>query len=97
VEICGHRLPEGRSEALEQVGFSAGYVPLAERLRVAEFLAMYAQFSAVENALPRIEAHLERFRISHLMNKMSTTCPRVSALSSGSSRPPAPAASAGSR
>jgi ABC-2 type transport system ATP-binding protein len=72
VEICGHRLPQGRSDALEQVGFSAGYMPLAERLRVSEFLQMYAELYGVGNALPRIEAQLARFRISELINTMST-------------------------
>jgi hypothetical protein len=37
-EIAGHRLPESRTPALANVGFSAGYMPLAERLRVREFL-----------------------------------------------------------
>ena len=34
VELVGHRLPEGRTAALAQVGFAAGYLPLAERIRV---------------------------------------------------------------
>jgi ABC-2 type transport system ATP-binding protein len=73
VEIRGHRLPHGRSAALEQVGFSAGYMPLAERLRVVEFLQMYAAFYGVVDARPRIETQMERFRITHLIDSMSTT------------------------
>src|SRR2546422_5346539 len=33
VEVCGHALPQGRSAAMEDVGFAAGYLPLPERLR----------------------------------------------------------------
>jgi ABC-2 type transport system ATP-binding protein len=35
VEVCGERLPQRRSEAMEHVGFAAGYLPLPERLRVS--------------------------------------------------------------
>ena len=72
VEIRGHRLPHGRTAALDEVGFSAGYMPLAERLRVVEFLQMYANFYGVLEARPRIEEQMERFRIPHLMDSMST-------------------------
>jgi ABC-2 type transport system ATP-binding protein len=72
VEICGHRLPQGRVEALEEAGFSAGYMPLAERLKVVEFLQMYAELYGVVDARPRIEQQLSRFRISHLIDTMST-------------------------
>src|SRR5918992_391477 len=61
VEICGHRLPRERSRALQEVGFSAGYMPLAERLRVREFLHMYAQLYGIADPAPRIRAGLERF------------------------------------
>src|SRR5438876_1419127 len=43
IEVCGHRLPRERSEAMANVGFAAGYLPLPERLRVAEFLKMFGQ------------------------------------------------------
>jgi ABC-2 type transport system ATP-binding protein len=72
VEICGHRLPRQRSQAVQQVGFSAGYMPLAERLRVHEFLRMYAELYGISNPGPRIEAGLERFHISHLADSLST-------------------------
>ena len=72
VEIAGHRLPEGRSQGLCQVGFSAGYMPLAERLRVNEFLRMYGDLYGVRDTAARIEAGLERFRVAHLANAMGT-------------------------
>ena len=42
VELVGHLLPGQRSEAMESVGFAAGYLPLPERLRVREFLRLFA-------------------------------------------------------
>ena len=71
VEIGGHRLPRGRSEALQEVGFSAGYMPLAERLKVREFLRMYGRLYGIKDPDPRIERGLERFHISHLADAMS--------------------------
>ncbi|MBW3595100.1 MAG: ABC transporter ATP-binding protein [Actinobacteria bacterium] len=70
IEIVGQRLPAGRSRAMRQVGFSAGYMPLAERLRVREFLHLYGQLYGVDDPRPRIEAGLERFGITHLAPAM---------------------------
>ena len=72
IEICGHRLPGGRSEAMQRVGFSAGYMPLAERLRVGEFLRMYGDLYGVLDIDARIDAGLERFRIPELAEAMGT-------------------------
>ena len=71
VEVTGHRLPQGRRRAMEQVGFSAGYMPLAERLRVREFLYLYGQLQGLADPRERMELSLERFRISHLAGAMS--------------------------
>jgi ABC-2 type transport system ATP-binding protein len=72
VEIVGKRLPHERSLGLEQVGFSAGYMPLAEGLRVKEFLRMYGELYGVTDTKPRIEAGLDRFRVSELADAMGT-------------------------
>ncbi len=72
VEIVGRRLPAQRSEALEQVGFSAGYMPLAERLRVREFLQLYSDIYGLDDAEQRIDAELERFGVIELKEKMGT-------------------------
>jgi ABC-2 type transport system ATP-binding protein len=72
VEVLGHRLPGARSEALAEVGFSAGYMPLAERLRVHEFLALYGQLFGLKAPGERIKAGLDRFRIRHLADSMCT-------------------------
>ena len=70
IDIVGRRLPRGRSRAMRDVGFSAGYMPLAERLRVREFLTMFGQLYGVDDPGPRIEAELERFGIAHLASAM---------------------------
>lgn len=72
IHICGHPVPAERSEAMEQVGFSAGYMPLAERMRVREFLHMYGQLYGLTDPTERITTNLERFRISDLASRMST-------------------------
>ena len=72
VEIAGHRLPGGRSRAMEAVGFAAGYLPLPDRLRVREVLGVFGNLHGVASPGPAIEAGLERFRIGHLADAMST-------------------------
>ena len=72
VELMGHLLPSGRSAALEQVGFAAGYLPLTERLRVREFLTMYGQLYGLADPRPAIDDALHRFRVPHLANAMGT-------------------------
>lgn len=66
VEIAGLRLPEHRSEAMQRVGFAAGYMPLAERLRVREFLTLYGGLYGLKDPSERIEVGLERFGIQRL-------------------------------
>ena len=71
IDLLGHRLPQERTAAMEHVGFAAGYMPLAERLRVREFLWIYARLAGIEAARERIQQTLERFRIAHLKESMS--------------------------
>jgi ABC-2 type transport system ATP-binding protein len=72
VEIVGRTLPRGRSEAMMDVGFAAGYLPLTERLRVREFLRMYGEIYGIADPAPEIEAGLERFRIPHLADRLGS-------------------------
>ena len=72
VEICGYKLPKQRSEAMAQVGFAAGYLPLAQTLRVREFLVLYARLYGVRRPQRHIDAALERFRITHLAGTLGT-------------------------
>ncbi|MFN2388530.1 MAG: ABC transporter ATP-binding protein [Actinomycetota bacterium] len=70
VEIAGHRLPHGRIHALSQVGFAASYLPLAERMRVHEFLRLYGQLYGIADPTEAIRAGLERFGIGELIDAM---------------------------
>jgi ABC-2 type transport system ATP-binding protein len=72
IEIAGHRLPGGRAKAMARVGFAAGYLPLAERMRVGEFLRMYGELYGITDTRSAIAEGLERFRISHLAKVMGT-------------------------
>jgi ABC-2 type transport system ATP-binding protein len=72
VTICGRPLAGERSRAAENVGFAAGYLPLAERLRVREYLRLYGNLYGLADPGPAIEAGLERFRVSHLADAMGT-------------------------
>ncbi len=72
VDILGYDLPRRRSDALKKVGFSAGYMPLAERLRVHEFLRMFGELYGLRNARAQIDDGLQRFHIDHLAESMCT-------------------------
>jgi ABC-2 type transport system ATP-binding protein len=70
VEIAGHRLPGARSQAAAEVGFAAGYLPLPERLRVSEFLALFGRLYGLARPEGAVERGLERFGITHLAANM---------------------------
>jgi ABC-2 type transport system ATP-binding protein len=72
VQICGHRLDRERVRAAEQVGFAAGYLPLAERMRVREYLRLYGQLYGLADPDPEIESGLARFRVTQLADAMGT-------------------------
>ncbi|MDQ1373129.1 MAG: type transport system ATP-binding protein [Actinomycetota bacterium] len=71
VEILGHRLPEQRSEAMVGVGFTAGYLPLPDRLRVMEVLRIFGDLYGVDDAEGVARAGLERFGVAHLADDMA--------------------------
>src|SRR2546422_7804627 len=58
VEILGHRLPGERSQAMERVGFAAGYLPLPEKLRVREVLDVFARLSGLGHPKAIVDATL---------------------------------------
>jgi ABC-2 type transport system ATP-binding protein len=72
IEVCGLRMDRDRSRAASQIGFAAGYLPLAERLRVREYLQLYGRLYGIADPNPQIDAGLERFRIPHLAGAMGT-------------------------
>ncbi|HEX4818677.1 MAG TPA: ABC transporter ATP-binding protein [Acidimicrobiales bacterium] len=72
IDIMGHRLPKGRSKAMEDVGFVAGYLPLPDRLRVREALGVFAGFYGLDKQQTEeaIAHGLSRFRITKLADRM---------------------------
>jgi ABC-2 type transport system ATP-binding protein len=72
VEILGHRLPRERTGAMGRVGFAAGYLPLPERMRVIEYLRMYARLAGLRRPDDAAGRALERFGIGHLAAAMGT-------------------------
>jgi len=70
IEIMGHRLPKGRSKAMEEVGFVAGYLPLPDRLRVREALGVFAGFYGLDRAqADENRSHLDFDRYDALAKK----------------------------
>jgi len=72
VTICGYELAKKRSRAAQCVGFAAGYLPLTERMRVREYLTLFAQLYGIADPSPQIDEGLERFRITDLGDAMGT-------------------------
>jgi ABC-2 type transport system ATP-binding protein len=70
VELVGHELPRGRTRALAEVGFAAGYLPLPQRLRVREFLRLFGQLYGIADPSLEIEEGLQRFHVGHLADRM---------------------------
>jgi len=70
VEVLGHRLPKGRSRAMEGVGFAAGYLPLPDRLRVREVLGIFADLCGADGRDHAVDAALDRFGVGHLRDRM---------------------------
>ena len=72
IEVLGHPLPAERSEAMAGVGFSAGYLPLPDRMRVMEVLRVFGDLYGVPDPRAAAEAGLAQFGISHLANDMAS-------------------------
>lgn len=77
IEVLGHPLPAERSEAMQGVGFAAGYLPLPERLQVREVLIPFARLYGGTDPGAVVDAALERWGIGHLARQ------KASELSSG--------------
>ncbi len=71
IRLNGFALPAQRSQALTQVGFVAGYLPLPENLKVIEALKIFAGFYGLRKADKIIAAAVERFGIGELCNQQS--------------------------
>src|SRR4029077_12932524 len=58
--------------AAANVGFAAGYLPLAERLRVREYLRLYGNLYGIADPRAAIAAGLARFKVEHLADAWGT-------------------------
>jgi ABC-2 type transport system ATP-binding protein len=72
VALLGHDLRRGRSAAMGEIGFVAGYLPLPERLRVREALSVFAGLYGLRRKAgdAAVDAGLERFGVTHLADRM---------------------------
>jgi ABC-2 type transport system ATP-binding protein len=72
INLAGHDLPKGRSAAMSDVSFVAGYLPFPDRLRVREALSLFAGFYGFSRKAGdlAVESGLERFGIGHLADRM---------------------------
>jgi ABC-2 type transport system ATP-binding protein len=73
VEVEGLRVSgRTRSRAAQHIGFAAGYLPLADRMRVSEYLTLYGKLYGMRDPAAAIEAGLARFKVEHLAEAMGT-------------------------
>ncbi|MFH8892059.1 ABC transporter ATP-binding protein [Streptomyces sp. NPDC017949] len=66
VEILGRNLHGNRARAMQGVGFVAGYLPLPDRVRVREYLRLYADLYGLRAPGAAVDRVLTRFGIEHL-------------------------------
>jgi ABC-2 type transport system ATP-binding protein len=69
IDIVGHRLPHGRSKAMERVGFVAGYLPLPENLTVREALSLFAGFAGIRKPDAIVDEAIEYFDLGELAGR----------------------------
>jgi len=77
IELVGHELPDGRSAAMEHVGFAAGYLPLPDRLTVLETLEFFGTLYGIAEPRSTAQVVMDELGISRLAGQ------RVESLSSG--------------
>jgi ABC-2 type transport system ATP-binding protein len=73
VRLNGHDLPAGRSVAMCQVGFAAGYLPLPDRLKVHEALRFFADLTSLEDPAAAVDEVLDDLEIRHLADDSCMT------------------------
>ncbi len=72
-ELMGRRLPGGRSAAMEDVGFAAGYLPLPDRLRVHEALRFFADLHDHPDPRRDVDRVIDELDIGYLRDKPCMT------------------------
>jgi ABC-2 type transport system ATP-binding protein len=73
IRLNGHDLPGGRSTAMLDVGFAAGYLPLPDRLKVHEALQFFADLTALADPAAAVEEVLDELEIRHLRDQSCMT------------------------
>jgi ABC-2 type transport system ATP-binding protein len=69
VRLLGHRLPEGRTAALERANFTASYISLPAEMRIRHFLRVFAEIYGVPRS--RIGEVAELLGIGGLMGRLT--------------------------
>ena len=69
VELLGRSTPRDRRAALARVGFAAGYLPLPPRMRVLEYLMMYARLYGTADPRAQAEVGLRRYGVERLARR----------------------------
>ena len=67
IRLLGHRLPEGRLQALARINFAASYVSFPDRMRVRESLDVFADL--YEAGRDRIDHVVDLFGIRPLLRR----------------------------
>jgi ABC-2 type transport system ATP-binding protein len=70
VSLLGHKLPEGRTRALEQTNFTASYIGMPYRVRVREILDVYTTLYGAHRG--RAEEIMELLGISEFLDRYSS-------------------------
>ena len=69
VDLLGHRLPHGRSAAMTEIGFAAGYLNLPGKLKVREALRFCAELTLLDDPEGAVEAVLEELDLGRLADQ----------------------------
>ena len=69
IEVAGFNLPQKRSQAMEQVGFVAGYLPLPENLTVREALSLFAGLAGLRRPGRVVAEAISNFGLDELADK----------------------------
>ena len=70
VSLLGHRLPEGRTAALEQTNFTAAYVGLPYKVRVREILDVFRTLYGTSRR--RVDDLVEQLRLGDFLDRYAS-------------------------
>ena len=70
VTLLGHRLPEGRTAALEQTNFTASYIGLPYKVRVREILDIFRTLYGARRG--RVDELVEAFELGSFLDRFNS-------------------------